>query len=341
MSFSTFTQQEDGVVLLQRSLARQRLGHAYIFSGDDLAHLETIARTLAKTLNCQNPQPSALVPGAKDCCDECLACRKIENCIHPDVQWVRPESKSRVITIDQMRDLMQTVFLKPTEAEYKVGVIVGADRLNAQAANAFLKTLEEPPARSVLILLSTEPGRILETIISRCLRLSFSSAGARFQDEGFLAWLREFSSAAVGERGSLLSRYRLLSVLLNRLNAMKEAIDTDLTARSPLEKYDDLDPKLREKWEDELAAGIEAEYRRQRADLLTGLEFWLRDVWLQTLGAGELTFPQLGEAAAALAARIDSAAASRNIQVIERLQRQLHSNVQEALALEVSLLQLA
>lgn len=341
MSFASLTEPEDSVELLQRSLARQRLGHAYLFSGDDLERLELVAGTLAKTLNCQNPRQSQTVPGAPDSCDACLACRKIEGTNHPDVQWVRPESKSRIITIDQMRDLMQTIFLKPTEAEYKVAIIAGADRLNVQAANAFLKTLEEPPPRSVLILLSTEPGRILETILSRCLRLNFSAGAERFQDEAFVAWLRQFSDTAVAERGSILSRYRLLSVLLGRLNALKEKVEEELTARSPLEKYDDLDPKLREKWEDELKAAIEAEYRRQRAEVLTGLQFWLRDVWLQSLGdARLLTFPALQPATATLASRVNAQAASGNLRVLERLQRQLNSNVQEALALEVGLLQL-
>jgi DNA polymerase-3 subunit delta' len=341
MSFADFTQEEDSIRLLQRSLARKRLGHAYLFSGDDLDHLQLVARTLAKTLNCQQPRESKTMPGARDCCDQCASCRKIDNGLHPDVQWVRPESKSRVITIDQIRDLMQTIFLKPTEAEYKVAVIVCADRLNAQAANAFLKTLEEPPARSVLILLSTETGRILETILSRCLRLNFAGESDRFSDGAFLEWLKQFSDTAVAERGSLLSRYRLLSVLLSRLSALKEKIDAELTARSPLEKYDDLDPKLREKWEDELTAAIEAEYRRQRADVLTGLEFWLRDVWLHALGDPQwLSFPALKPASQALASRIDAPAASGNLRVIERLQRQLNSNVQEALALEVGLLQL-
>src|SRR5688572_8541364 len=212
MSFASFTEKEDAVQLLQRSLARKRVGHAYLFAGDDLDRLQLVARTLAKTLNCQNRRQSE--PGAPDCCDACPSCRKIDAFNHGDVQWVRPESKSRVITIDQMRDLMQTIFLKPTEAEYKVAVIVGADRLNPQAANAFLNTLEEPPPRSVLILLSTEPGRLLETILSRCLRLNFSAESKRFQDETFLAWLKHFGETAVAEHGSLLSRYRLLSVLL-------------------------------------------------------------------------------------------------------------------------------
>jgi len=341
MAFSQFDQTEDGIQLLQRSLARHRLGHAYLFSGDDLSHLELIARTLAKTLNCVLHRPALSLPGASDSCDECPACRKIDHASHADIHWIRPESKSRVITIDQIRDLMQTIFLKPTEANYKVAIIVGADRLNPQAANAFLKTLEEPPSRSVLILLSTEPSRILETILSRCLRLNFSGEGGRFQGESLLAWLKEFSDAALAEQGSLISRYRLLSVLLDRLNGLKEAIVGDLTSRSPLENYDDLDPRLRDKWEDELAASIEAEYRRQRTDLLTGVQFWMRDVWLHAVGETRiLTFPALKFTTEKLAARVSPTAATGNLQVLERLQRQLHSNVQEALALEVGLLQL-
>jgi len=177
MAFKKFPRQMQGIQLLQRSLARGRLGHAYLFTGDQLEELELLARTLAKTLNCRNPVETDGV--ATDCCDECLTCRKIDNETHADIHWARPESKLRVITVEQMRDLMQQIQLKPAEADYKVTIIAGADRLNTQAANAFLKTLEEPPAKSILILLSTQPSRILETILSRCLRLNFSGDGAR------------------------------------------------------------------------------------------------------------------------------------------------------------------
>ena len=101
MSFKNFQKQTQGVQLLQRSLARGRLGHAYLFAGDSLEDLESLARTLAKTLNCQNPVKIKNV--ATDCCDECLSCRKIENGTHADIRWTRPESKSRIITIDQTR----------------------------------------------------------------------------------------------------------------------------------------------------------------------------------------------------------------------------------------------
>jgi DNA polymerase III subunit delta' len=338
MSFAQSAEQPS-VELLRRSLQRGRLSHAYLFSGPLLGPLEAIARTLAKSLNCQSPPARGESGLPLDSCDACLSCRKIERENHPDVQWLRPESKSRVITIDQMRSLMQVINLKPTEAAWKVAVIVAADRLNVQAANAFLKTLEEPPQRSVLILLSTEPQRMLETILSRCLRLTFG--GLETAPE-VAPWLAEFSEAAALPQKGLLGRYRLLGLLLNRMAAVRSETDQQLTARSPLEQHDEVDPKLRERWEDELAAAIEAEYRRQRGEILLTLQWWLRDVWLQTLLTPEdlLTFPALSSQSRLVSQRISQDEGLHNLNVLERAQRLLSSNVQEALALEVSLLKL-
>ncbi len=284
MAFKDFPEQKQGVELLQRSLERGRLAHGYLFTGQQLEELEALARTLAKTLNCLRPVRSA-AGVAIDCCDRCLSCRKIEHGNHADVHWVRPESKSRVVTIDQMRELMREIQLKPTEAEYKVAVVVAADRLRVEAANAFLKTLEEPPAKSILILLTTDPQRILETVLSRCLRLNFAGEGPRPLEPGQLEWLTAFSELAAAEQKSLLGRYRLLDALLRKLNELRARIEESLTARSPLQRYEDAEKELREKWEEELAAAVEAEYRRQRADLLVVLQWWLRDVWLRTLAA--------------------------------------------------------
>lgn len=339
MAFTAFPEQTQGVTLLQRSLQRGRLGHAYLFSGGDLQTLEALARTLAKTLNCQRADKADGV--ATDCCDECDSCRKIDGETHGDIHWVRPESKSRIVSVDQMRELMQQIQLRPNDAEFKVSVIVAADRLNPQAANAFLKTLEEPPAKSVLILLTTEPGRILETIISRCLRLNFGGEGTRRWDDATQNWLNRFGEMAGAEQKSLIGRYRLMDVLAARLTEMKAGVEEELTAKSPLEKYDDIDKDLREQWEKELAAAIEAEYRRRRGDLLLGLQWWLRDVWLHTLASGRelLSFPD-ADSAANVAKRITPAQARDNLRVMEQTQRLLFSNVQEALALEVGLLKL-
>ena len=357
MAFKDFRDQQPGLPLLQRSLERRRLAHSYLFAGGQLTELEALARTLAKTLNCRQPIKKA---GAMiDCCDVCLSCQKIEHFNHADVHWVRPESKSRVITIDQVRDLMQVLNLKPTEAQFKVAVIVAADRLNTQAANAFLKTLEEPPAQSNLILLTTVPQRILDTIRSRCLRLNFGGEGVSRLDPAQSAWLTNFSRMAATEQKSLLGRYRLMDVVLRQLNQLRSSIEEALTARSPLQRYADLEPDLQEKWEEELKAAIEAEYRQQRTDLLVVLQRWLRDVWLQTLRIGRhagyltaknaesaengpaelLNFPQVA-GANAVAGRISAKEAMENLQIMEQLQRWLETNVQEALALEVALLKL-
>jgi DNA polymerase III delta' subunit len=366
MAFTDFPDQQQGVQLLQRSLERRRLGHGYLFSGHQIEPLEALARTLAKTLNCQKPVKRGGAP--VDCCDRCLSCRKIDHGNHPDVHLVRPESKTRIISVEQIRELMKEIQLKPTEAEYKVAVIVCADRLRTEAANAFLKTLEEPPPKSILILLSTEPQRIIETILSRCLRLNFGGPGLNRLPPDQLAWLAKFSDMAAAQQKSLLGRYRLMDVLVSKLTELKAAIEGSLTARSPLQQYKDAEDDMVERWESELGASIEAEYRRQRTDLLSALQWWLRDVWLQTLrlrtgdrapGVGEkgsraatpeagpqnqnsdelLAFPQL-PGTQNVARRITTAEALQNLQVMEQLQRWLYTNVQESLALEVGLLKL-
>ena len=330
---------QDSIQLLQRSLSDGRVAHAYLFSGNSLDQLELVARSLAQTLNCLAPTQAS---GDPDACGHCANCLRIGSSAHPDVQWVRPESKSRIITIDQMRELMKTIHLKAGDAVYKVGIIVAADRLNPQAANAFLKTLEEPPPRSIFILLTTDPGRVLETIESRCLRLNFGGEAAHWTDPEFLEWMGAFTEAAVTEQGTILSRYRLLSVVLTRLTVLKEQLTERLSARSPLEQFDEIESKLRERWEEELVAAVEAEYRRQRAELLTGIHWWLRDIWLERLGQsdGLAAFPRFQIAARAIAERLTEAEARENLVTVERIQRQLGSNVQEALTLEVGMLRL-
>jgi len=339
MAFADFPTQTQGVTLLQRSLQRGRLGHAYLFSGGDLAVLESLARTLAKTLNCTHSTRSSGI--GTDCCDACDSCRMIDAENHGDIHWVRPESKSRVVSVDQMREVMREIQLKPNSAVFKVAVIVAADRLNPQAANAFLKTLEEPPSNSVIILLTTEPSRILETILSRCLRLNFGGESARRWDDATLNWLNRFGDLAGAEQKSLIGRYRLLDVLLARLAEIKESVEEELTAKSPLEKHPDVDKDLREQWEKELTAAIEAEYRRRRGELLLGLEWWLRDVWLHTMAAARelLRFPD-AESTSNASKRITPQQARENIRIVEQTQTLLFTNVQEALALEVGLLKL-
>jgi DNA polymerase-3 subunit delta' len=300
-----------------------------------------VARTLAQTVNCAQPERAGAGQWPVEACGSCASCRKIAGDHHTDVHWVRPESKSRVIVVEQMRELMREIQLKATEAAHKVAVIVAADRLKTEAANAFLKTLEEPPPGSVLILLSTEPQRLLETIVSRCLRLNMGGGGGgRFPAET-QAWVRDFAALAAGEQRSLLGRYQLVNALGRRFAEIRSRVETELAARSPLERYEDVERDLRERWEEELTAAVESEYRRERGELLQALQWWLRDVWLETHGAGEglLNFAE-DQATRQLAGRLTPRQSLENLAVLEETQRLLYSNVQEALALEVAMLKL-
>ncbi len=340
MAFKDLT-NEPHVELLQRSLDRGRLGHAYLLEGETMETLEIVARTLAKTLNCRNPVQVSRGGMPVDCCDSCPPCRHTDLETHPDVHWLRPESKSRVIRTEQIRELLDVVHLKPSEDGYKVAVLVGADRLNTQAANIFLKTLEEPPQRSVLLLLTTEPQRLLETIVSRCLRLRFGIGAVPAISAENLTWLDAFSQMAASEENSLIGRYRLLGLLLKRLAETKAALERDLEDRSPLRQHEEIEKSLKEKWESELAAAIESEYRHQRMELLRLLQQWLRDLWLRTI-QGDPALLRFGNlpGVAELARRINPRQAMDNLSAIEQVQRLLHTNVQEALALEVCLLKL-
>ena len=104
-------------------------------------------------------------------CAECGACRRVAALQHPDVNWVRPQEESRQIRIEQVRELSAELALTSHGGGYKLGIIAPADALNRFAANALLKTLEEPTARTLLILVATEPSRLPATVLSRCQRL--------------------------------------------------------------------------------------------------------------------------------------------------------------------------
>ncbi len=344
MAFAELISQIPTLDILKRSIERGRVGHAYLFTGADRAVLERASRAFAKVMNCEsatghNESEAGLTA---EFCDDCGSCRRIESNHHGDVQWIRPESKMRIITIQQMRQLMDTLHLKPNDARYKVWTIVDADRMNPQSANAFLKTLEEPPGSSLMILLSTQPERLLDTIRSRCLRLNFPGEQTAALRAEHQSWLDAFAQQVTGKDSGMLDRYKALDILMAQLSEARSSIEEGLRDRFFSDLPDDVDPKMLEKRDQELKAAVEAEYRRKRADLFTALEWWLRDVWMLSMQSDTsfLTFPDLHSRSADLAARILTKPLLENIRLVEKLQRALHTNVQEALALEVHLLKL-
>lgn len=170
MSFSDVCGQEIAVRCLKSAIKNGRVAHAYIFAGPRNSGKLLLAKNFAKALNCIDPEN---LP-----CDACNSCMKIDKDIHPDVKSTAPGGKGGDIVIDEIRKIGSEIILKPYESRYKVFIIKDAHLMNAAAANSFLKTLEEPPANSVLILITESPGGLVPTIASRCQIIRFKPAGA-------------------------------------------------------------------------------------------------------------------------------------------------------------------
>ena len=145
--------------LLAAHLKTGRIAHTYLFTGPEGDLKTGLVTDFSKSLNCEREM-------IFEAC-ECLSCRKIEKKIHPDVHWLGEDEKVRSIKIEEIRNLIREAFLKPFEGKWKVFILKGAERLTIEAANALLKTLEEPPEHSVFILLVENKAHLLETIQSR------------------------------------------------------------------------------------------------------------------------------------------------------------------------------
>ena len=163
MSFNNIIEQDAAVRVLQDELRSGRINHAYLFTGKKGVGKKKLAFQFARSLFCKENKA--------DSCDECSDCKKIDHFNHPDVQLIERGENEKKIKIAQIRALQKNISFKPYEGERKVYIIDDADKMTLQAANCLLKTLEEPPAYAVLILLASEVNRLLSTVISRCQRI--------------------------------------------------------------------------------------------------------------------------------------------------------------------------
>jgi DNA polymerase-3 subunit delta' len=155
--------------MFARAVARGRLAHAYLFTGPRGVGKRLFAFELGKALLCE-----ASPAGRFEACDRCPACIQVAAGTHPDFfSCGRPEDKLE-LPIEVMRELCQSFGLKSARGRGKVAILDDADDLNEESANCFLKTLEEPPPRSILLLIGTNPDRQLATIVSRCQVVRFS-----------------------------------------------------------------------------------------------------------------------------------------------------------------------
>lgn len=186
MSFKDIIGQDKAIDIICGTIAKNRVPSAYLFAGESGIGKKVAAINLAKTINClktitnhelrvtsknQNQELRTQNSEPIDSCDECASCRKIDAGTHSDLVVITPEKGE--IRVGEIRAVGEALSYRPYEGRKKVVIIDDADAMNQSAANAFLKTLEEPPDESLVILITARPDRLPETIRSRCARINF------------------------------------------------------------------------------------------------------------------------------------------------------------------------
>ncbi|MBN2643910.1 MAG: DNA polymerase III subunit delta' [Desulfuromonadaceae bacterium] len=162
MTFTAIIGHERQKKLLQHAWQSRRLAHAYLFSGTEGIGKRLMAMALVRMIFCQQQTG----------CGSCVACRRIDSNNHPDLLFLEPDGNQ--IKIDQVRAIQKELTFRPLEAAYRIILVDQAEKMNVAAANALLKTLEEPPDNTLLLLISAHPEQLLETIRSRCQHIPFS-----------------------------------------------------------------------------------------------------------------------------------------------------------------------
>ncbi len=205
MGFSEIIGQQRSLEILRLAMGNGRLHHAYLFVGPEGVGKRTVALGLAKGLHCDE--------AANDFCGRCAACARIQNGNHPDVRVVEILAGKKEVSIQQVREVERELNFRSFSGKRKIAIIDPATSMNLSAQNALLKTLEEPPQDSLLILIAANAGGLLPTLRSRCLRLPFGPL-ARDAVAGFLITHKgiakeEARFLAVVSMGSLGAALRL------------------------------------------------------------------------------------------------------------------------------------
>ena len=305
---------------LSRARDGGRLAHAYLITGEAGSGKRELALRLA-----------ALVCGAG-------AAGALK---HPDVHCVEPESKSRAIRVEQTRELERALQMRSSMGGQKVGILFDSDRMNAAASNSFLKTLEEPPANSLLLLVTAHPEMLLDTILSRCILVSLIAAPHReltHEQRRLLDLTCRFFEKSAPALGDVFLLVREFNVLLGEAKAAIQGEGEAETKREEALYRQTTDGKWLEDREEYFKALAEARYLQTRALFVDMLMQWWGDVLRQQNGGGGLDFPQYAAQSAALADRMKTSEVLRRIGALETLRENFNRNVQEQLAVEVAFL---
>ncbi len=323
--------QEHLTSALERSIHQGKLAHAYLLAGPPNVGKGTLALQMAQAVNCREDDPP---------CGGCDQCRRIERGVHPDVQVIAPAqdartSRARVeIGIDQVRDLQHAASLGPYEGKCIVFIIDGVERLSLEAANALLKTLEEPPDRVLLLLLASQEDALLPTIRSRCQRLELRPlpeesmvsvlTGEHGLSEEDARLLARLSAGRLGWALAAAKDPKVLGARQHALDTLLELIDGGLEQRF--------------KQSQEVAT----QFSRNRAAARETLGLWLgwwRDLMLMKEGTSELVVNL--DARDGLEERKDQFSKEQVTEVVRELVatlERLEQNASPRLALDVLML---
>lgn len=319
--------------LMEGAYERERLAHAFLISGPSGCGKETLAARVITRLQAKG--------AGTDLFGEAVTpeVRPLDELNGEWVQVLRPKSKSRRISVDDVRGFEKRLYQVAGEGTWKVGVIADCDRMTAASENAFLKTLEEPPPRTLLLLLTDNPGGLLPTVISRCVRMPLMGKPDLTGSGG--GELVEALNAAAGGFGALETalglKARFAGILAERKQATEKAAD---------EAFKDEEKALRnavegdwlKRREEEFKAAAAADYLNDRARLFAVLECWLGDVLRVKTGAGGLDFPENEARVREVAEGEELPGLLRRMEAVDELRRTLDTNAQEQLALEVGFL---
>jgi DNA polymerase-3 subunit delta' len=310
--------------LLQRARDRGRLGHAYLITGPKEAELPGFA---TRVLTLVSGRAMADLAAWEE---------------KRDALVVRPGSKSRRIPVEAIRDEVEPYLHVTTSgAEHRFCVFEDAERMTEQAQNAFLRTLEDPPPRTLFLLLSTQPETFLTTILSRVIRIPLMPEQARKLSEPETRLVRLLSELATRNADSLAAAMSLRKEFEDILETVHERLTKQFESAVEEEKKHfkqttDVDSAWLKEREAEAEAAIESRYRQERDALMELLLAWMGDVLRHQVGVDRLDLPEYASATRALAARWDATVVSRRLKELRRLYSNLHTNVQEGLALEAA-----
>jgi DNA polymerase III subunit delta' len=337
MAFSSIVGQPRAVEALRAALRSGGVHHAYLFGGPEGVGKELTAIAFAQALTC---------PEQGEGCGECHACKRVARRSHPDVTWVMPEDEqvarglagrsdfshvpSRDIRVEQVRGLQERLSFRPLEARRKVAIVASAHAMNAQAQNAFLKTLEEPPPDTVLVLLASSPDKLLPTIRSRCSKVHFGPLPTSFLAERVKRERKvDDATAALVAVMAAGSMARALELDVEGLERRKEVV-----TRFEALRRDDARPWLR--FAEDFGGS-----RGDAEDCLRVLSLWTRDVAALGAGAEEIVNSDLLEAARSAAAKASPAALQRRGLLLDQTQNAVTSrNGSPRLQLERMLIEL-